>query len=662
MRWLWSRPVSPAMPAPAERERTFLTDTLPQETGAAALRALVTRLKAATPVTTPAGVAMDGVKDAWHLMDGAAPEALLGWFSQQGWLGHQLSAIIAQHWLVDKACSMPARDAVRHGFDMTVSGLDDDQASDAIARLHKANKRMGLNRHLQEYVRKGRIFGVRVLLYDVESDDPNYYEYPFNIDGVAPGSYKGMAQVDPYWCAPVLDADAAANPASRNFYNPTWWIINGRRYHRSHLRIFRTSDVPDILRPAYQYGGIPVPQRIYERVYAAERTANEAPQLAMSKRMTVWNTDLTALLANQDKFAEHMTAMTHYRDNFGVKINDTEDKMEQFETSLADLDAVIMSQYQIVAAAAGVPATKLLGTTPKGFNSSGDYETKSYHEELETIQANDLDLVLERHLELLLRSDVEPAMGLKPGALEVTADWNPVDSPTAKEYAEINKLNADTDAVYVGIGAIDGLDVRSRLRTDRNGGYTDLAEITEAEADAAAAEEAEAALALAEAQGAPDAADATPRPLYVRRNLLNGADFIRWAKAQGFKSVTGPDDLHVTVTYSRSPVDWLTMGDNWSSDQDGNLTVEPGGPRVVEPLGDKGAVVLLFRAAGLEYRNAQMRELGASWDYPGYQPHVTITYAGGDVDLSKVEPYRGKLVFGPEIFEELTDNWRPREA
>lgn len=502
MRWPWT-PRDPAPAAAPERERTFLTDPHAPGAGAAALQALVGRLKAATPVTTGTGTDSASVKSAWHLMDGTAPEALLGWFSQQGWLGHQLSAIIAQHWLVDKACSMPARDAVRHGFDMTVGGLDDEDASaDAVQRIHKANKRMGLNRHMQEFVRKGRVFGVRVMLFEVESNDPNYYEYPFNIDGVAPGSYKGMVQVDPYWCSPVLDGDAASNPASQNFYNPTWWIIAGKRYHRTHLRIFRTSDVPDILRPAYQYGGIPVPQRIYERVYAAERTANEAPQLAMSKRTLVWNTDLAALLSNQAAFAEHMTAFLHYRDNFGIKINDTDDTMAQFETSLADLDTVIMSQYQIVAAAAGVPATKLLGTTPKGFNSSGDYETKSYHEELETIQANDLDPVLDRHLELLLRSDVEPAMKLAPGTLEVTADWNPVDSPTAKDYAEINKLKADTAAVLVGVGAIDGLDERARLRADKNGDYTDLAEITPEDAAAEEAEAAAASLALAEATAA----------------------------------------------------------------------------------------------------------------------------------------------------------------
>ncbi len=35
----------------------------------------------------------------------------------------------------------------------------------------------------------------------------------------------------------------------------------------------------------YNYFGVSVPERIYERVYASERTANEAPQLAMTKRL-----------------------------------------------------------------------------------------------------------------------------------------------------------------------------------------------------------------------------------------------------------------------------------------------------------------------------------------------------------------------------------------
>jgi hypothetical protein len=100
-------------------------------------------------------------------------------------------------------------------------------------------------------------------------------------------------------------------------------------------------------------------------------------------------------------------------------------------------------------------------------------------------------------------------------------------------------------------------------------------------------------------------------------------------------------------------------GEDWGSDGKGNLTVNPGGPRIVEALGDKGAVVLLFGSSPLSWRHEAMKREGASHDFPEYQPHVTITYDPGNVDLSKVEPYRGKLVFGPEIFEELDTDYTP---
>jgi phage-related protein (TIGR01555 family) len=151
--------------------------------------------------------------------------------------------------------------------------------------------------------------------------------------------------------------------------------------------------------------------------------------------------------------------------------------------------------------------------------------------------------------------------------------------------------------------------------------------------------------------------DAAPRTLYVRRNLLNGAAVAKWAKAQGFKQTLDPKDFHVTIAFSRTPLDWMKVSPEWGDDKNGGLIVQAGGPRVVEPLGDKGAIVLHFRSWRLEGRHREIREAGASWDFPEYQPHLTITYSGKGVDLSKVEPYVGPLEFGPEIFEEIFEDW-----
>lgn len=143
-----------------------------------------------------------------------------------------------------------------------------------------------------------------------------------------------------------------------------------------------------------------------------------------------------------------------------------------------------------------------------------------------------------------------------------------------------------------------------------------------------------------------------PQPLYVQRRLQNVDEFRKWAEGQGFKDIV--PDLHVTVLYSRTPVDWFAMGSAWGNlDGDGRLRVVPGGPRTVEALGDEGGVVLRFASSDLEWRHREMVEKGASHDYDEFVPHVTITYDLGGVDLDKVEPYQGELIFGPELFEEI---------
>lgn len=153
---------------------------------------------------------------------------------------------------------------------------------------------------------------------------------------------------------------------------------------------------------------------------------------------------------------------------------------------------------------------------------------------------------------------------------------------------------------------------------------------------------------------------ATPRTLYVYRKLLNGRDLIDWAKAQGFTAIQPAGDLHVTVAYSRKPIDWMAVPENWFQNEDGGLVVKPGGPRVVEALGRDGAVALLFASNELAWRHRDIIEAGASWDFPEYQPHVTITWAAGDLDLEKVVPFKGELRFGPEIFEEVDPTWKDR--
>ncbi len=407
------------------------------------------------------------------------PEAQLGWYAGQGFIGWQASAILSQNWLIDKACTMPAKDAVRNGYEITIND-GREVKPEVLDYMRQQDKKFQINKNCVEFVRMGRIFGIRIALFEVETDNPkDYYFKPFNPDGIKPNSYKGISQIDPYWIAPELDARAAGQPEAKDFYEPTWWLINGMRVHRSHLVIMRTCELPDILKPSYLYGGIPIPQKIAERVYASERTANEAPMLAMTKRLTVLNVDITQAVSNIDAFTQKMAIWTELMNNFGVKVVGEKEEIKQFDTSLADLDAVIMTQYQLVAAASNVPATKLLGTSPKGFSSTGEFEEKSYHEELESIQEHDLSPLVERHHLLLIRSQVAPKFGIAPFETEI--NWNPVDSPSAMEQADINLKKSQSDSAYINSGAIDGEDVRNKLISDKDSGYNGIEAVKDIE-------------------------------------------------------------------------------------------------------------------------------------------------------------------------------------
>lgn len=464
---------------PLVRRRNFSTDLPGRAYGR---NELVAAVQAATFQKTvdhfralDGAFAMDAMEDfkaAFQMNGNGMSDIQLSFFASQAFIGFQSCAMLAQNWLIMKACSTPARDAVRAGYELTVND-GTKIGPEVLAEIRRFDKRVGLRKNLREFVTLGRVFGIRVLLFDVVSTDPEYYSKPFNPDGVTPGSYRGMVQIDPYWMAPELSGQAAANPTSKEFFEPTFWNINGKRYHRSHLAIFRGDEVPDILKPTYLYAGLSVPQKIYERVYASERTANEAPQLALTKRTNVRKVDVDKAVANPEAFEEKLQAAAYYRDNYGIQVIGLDEEATQLDTSLSDLDVVIMSQYQLVAAAANVPVTKLLGTTPKGFNATGEFDEASYHEELESIQEHDLSPLLERHYLLAVRSHIAPKFSTQP--FEVDVAWKPLDAMTASELADVNLKKAQTDQALQAAGAIDGEDIRARITADQDSGYSGLA-------------------------------------------------------------------------------------------------------------------------------------------------------------------------------------------
>jgi phage-related protein (TIGR01555 family) len=443
-------------------------------------RALAQTFQKPLPAQHQPNIGMDdagqplSVKALYQLNSFTIATAQFLWYASQGFIGYQTCAMLSQHWLIMKACLMPAKDAVRQGYEVTIND-GTEVKPEVLDEIRKLDDEYRLTDNMVAFVQKGKIFGIRVAMFKVRSSDPEYYTKPFNPDGVEPNSYIGIAQIDPYWIIPQLTSANTSDPGSIDYYEPTYWNVNGVNVHKTHLVIYRTEELPDILKPTYLYGGVSIPQKIYERVYASERIANEAPMLALSKRTKIYKLDAAAALANPANVLQKIEEAAAYANNYGIQLIDKESEdIAQFDTALADLDEAIMTQYQLVSAIANVPSVKLLGTSPKGFNTTGEFEESNYHEELQSIQKHDLTRLANRHHLLVIRSAIVPKFNIQP--FSTTVMWKPLDAMTAKEQAELNKYNAETGQILATSGAIDGQDERARIIADPNSGYSGISD------------------------------------------------------------------------------------------------------------------------------------------------------------------------------------------
>lgn len=140
--------------------------------------------------------------------------------------------------------------------------------------------------------------------------------------------------------------------------------------------------------------------------------------------------------------------------------------------------------------------------------------------------------------------------------------------------------------------------------------------------------------------------------LYVNRPLINSHDIITWAKEQGIKHTLQPKDFHVTIAYSTKHVDWSKIKPETTG-----LYVNAKETHL-EVFQNK-ILVLRFNSPSLNDRWKELRNHGCSWDFPDYKSHITISYDFTG-DYKHIKPFSGKLVFGPEEFAEIDENWKTK--
>jgi len=598
----------------------------------------------------------------------------------------QIESAYRSNWLTRKVHDLPP-------FEMTRAGRDWQAEKEQIEALEKEEKRLGVWPKMQLALRTARLVGGAAIIMGTRTAP----ELELDPETVKKGGLLYLAVVS------RLQIDVGPEGFERDVMSPyfnrpkMFQLASGgtsqARVHPSRVITFHGAPlIPGMatVSETDSFWGDPLLFSIRDAVENATTGQDAVASLLHELKQDVISIPgLTESIAaggdTEALIGKRIEALNTFRSMFNALLLDGGDdegkggeKWETRQLSFQQHPELLQHFLAVVGGASDIPVTRLLGTSPGGLQSTGKGEQDDFDRMIAARQSEQLAPAFEQLDPMLIPS----ALGNRPP--EIYYEFAPLRPVDEAQHSEVEKREAETVHTYqqTGLIPLDALAKATQNRMVESGRWPgldkaleeseaagDLPDMGNDETDAAAQEatraqkvdKMERAGVVNRDQAIALLADAEPRSLYVSRRLLNASDVIAWARAQGFEQTLTADEMHVTIAYSRAPVDWFAVGESWDyRGDDGKLTIQAGGARLVEPLGESGAVVLLFASSTLSYRHEEIKRAGASWDHPEYQPHVTLTYAVPDgFDLASVEPYRGRLVFGPEIFEQVDPDFTP---
>lgn len=565
-------------------------------------------------------------------------------------------------WLARKIVDIPAKDACRKWRSWNAEG-------DEISKLEAEEKRIGVQAKVLDAMTKARLFGGAAIYIGTGDQNPIEELKPERINA------GGIRHLNVLTKRILTPGEIETDPESPQYGKPKHYTINSQiagqvDIHPSRLVVFTGKEQPDpeLTMGIEQGWGDSILLSLMDALKQADSTTANIASLVFEAKIDVikipgFMQGLAGGGEYETQILNRLSLAATAKGINGALILDAEEDYQNKQVQFTQLPEIVQTFLQIVSGAADIPVTRLLGVSPGGLNSTGESDLRNYYDHIQSEQ----ELVVQPAMAVLDECLIRSALGKRPP--ELWYSWRSLWQSTDKERADIGKTTAETIKLIDDTGLLPD-EVMQKVATNMlteagivPGLESEMEEWLKENPDGFVREEetpdSEAGV-LPEATGVRGVvADATPRPLYVYRKVTNAAEILAWAKEQGFATTLPADDMHVTIAYSRQPVDWMKAGTDWAQKADGTLIVEPGGARLIEQF-DGGAVVLLFNSSALSSRHYWIKEAGASWDYPDYQPHITITYDAGDVDLASVKPYRGAIELGPEVFEALDESWKTR--
>lgn len=283
------------------------------------------------------------------------------------------------------------------------------------------------------------------------------------------GSLERLAVIEPVWTYP--QNYNSNDPLKKEWYNPSHWFVMGKQLHTSRLLTFVGRPVPDILKPAYAFGGLSMSQIAKPYIDNWLNTRQSVNDIIRAFSVMVVSTDMMARLQSSDEdLFDRIDLFNALRDNRGTFVIDKEtEDFKNVSAPLSSLDQLQAQAQEHMASVSRIPLVKLLGISPHGLNASSEGELKAFYDTIASFQ----EFFFRPHLTKIIHFAMMNLWGEVDE--EITFKFEDLWALDEKEQAEVEKIRAETGDILInGSNAITPAEERKRVANTAETPYEGL--------------------------------------------------------------------------------------------------------------------------------------------------------------------------------------------
>jgi uncharacterized protein len=316
-------------------------------------------------------------------------------------------------------------------------------------------------------------FGLGHVFMDFDGEVGADHSLPLEItpQTIPQNSLRGFTNIEPMWTTPLVWN--SNDPTAPTFYKPESWMVLGRETHQSRMLRFVSREVPDIIKPAYNFGGISLSQLIDPYVGRWLKTVDAVNRLINNFSIINLQTDMSAVLSGspdaQSSILNRINLFNLCRDNQGAFLSDKDqEELSQIAVPLSGLSELQAQAQEHMAAPTHLPLVVLTGITPAGLNASSESEIEVFHDWNHSVQeavfTDNLKKVL-NVIQLNRFGDIDD---------DIIFDYVPLKELVGEAAARVRKLASEAGIAYIDAGVITEEEERQRIANDPESGYNNL--------------------------------------------------------------------------------------------------------------------------------------------------------------------------------------------